>query len=207
MQGEPSVPKPVLQALVLAEHVYQDRATGKMIIAGTFNRLFVHRRDTPADNASMPGQGPGQEPGQQPGQPPAPAPGQPFAQEPGQPPAPPAPRPAEGFHKIDPRSVSRVGSPWAYVSLTEIRGTVPLELRYVDLNDNVIMLRAEFTATSTSPLETKEMIVPLPVLPAPHPGAYALELLSHDEPLGSLRVYVTETPPSPPDQKPAEEKQ
>jgi hypothetical protein len=193
-QGETSVPKPVLQALVLAEHVYQDKATGKMIIAGTFNRLFVHRRDASSDNAPKLGQEPGQQSGQTPGQ----EPGQGPANQPGQ------PQPAEGFHKIDPRSVSRVGSPWAYVSLTEIRGTVPLELRYVDLNDNVIMLRAEFTASSTSPLETKEMIVPLPVLPAPHPGAYALELLSHDEPLGSLRVYVTETPP--PDQKPPEEK-
>jgi hypothetical protein len=179
---------------VLAEHVYQDKATGKMIIAGTFNRLFVHRRDASSDNAPKLGQEPGQQSGQTPGQ----EPGQGPANQPGQ------PQPAEGFHKIDPRSVSRVGSPWAYVSLTEIRGTVPLELRYVDLNDNVIMLRAEFTASSTSPLETKEMIVPLPVLPAPHPGAYALELLSHDEPLGSLRVYVTETPP--PDQKPPEEK-
>ena len=140
------MPKPVLQALVLAEHVYQDKATGKMIIAGTFNRLFVHRRDAPSDNAPKLGQEPGQQSGQTPGQ----EPGQGPASQPGQ------PQPAEGFHKIDPRSVSRVGSPWAYVSLTEIRGTVPLELRYVDLNDNVIMLRAEFVATATNPLETKQ---------------------------------------------------
>jgi hypothetical protein len=186
------VPKPVLQALVLAEHVYQDRTTGKMIIAGTFNRLFIHRRETPPapqQDASVDvGLGiPTENPAQA-----KPVPG--------------GAQPPESFHKLDFRAVSRVGSPWAYVSLTEIRGSVPLELRYVDLRDNIIMLRAEFTAAAGNPLETKEMIVPLPVLPAPHPGTYALELLSNEEPLGSLRVYVTETP-TPPEQKPEEEKE
>lgn len=36
--------KPVLQALVLADHVYEDKATGKKIIAGTFNTLLIRRR-------------------------------------------------------------------------------------------------------------------------------------------------------------------
>lgn len=30
------MPRPVLQAMVLADHVYQDRFTGKYVIAGTF---------------------------------------------------------------------------------------------------------------------------------------------------------------------------
>jgi len=33
------VESPVLQALVLADYVYQDAKTGKKVIAGTFNRL------------------------------------------------------------------------------------------------------------------------------------------------------------------------
>lgn len=32
--------KPVLQAMVLADHVYQDRMTGKFIIAGTFSAII-----------------------------------------------------------------------------------------------------------------------------------------------------------------------
>ena len=32
--------RPVLQALVLADHVYVDARTGKKVIAGTFNRLW-----------------------------------------------------------------------------------------------------------------------------------------------------------------------
>lgn len=30
-------PKPIIQALILADHVYRDQGTGKFIIAGTFN--------------------------------------------------------------------------------------------------------------------------------------------------------------------------
>lgn len=32
--------KPVLQAMVLADHVYQDRNTGKFVIAGTFGTIW-----------------------------------------------------------------------------------------------------------------------------------------------------------------------
>lgn len=38
--------KPVLQSLLLADHVYSDQATGKKIIAGVFNR--VQRMKPPA---------------------------------------------------------------------------------------------------------------------------------------------------------------
>lgn len=41
------MPKPVLQAMVLADNVYQDRMTGKFIIAGTFSRLGITRRQGP----------------------------------------------------------------------------------------------------------------------------------------------------------------
>jgi hypothetical protein len=35
--------KPILQALLLADHVYQDRATGKTVVAGVFDRLWIKR--------------------------------------------------------------------------------------------------------------------------------------------------------------------
>ncbi len=35
------MPRPVLQAMVLADHVYQDRLTGKFVIAGTFSTIFL----------------------------------------------------------------------------------------------------------------------------------------------------------------------
>lgn len=44
--------KPILQALILAEHIYIDKDTGKKVIAGTFNRIWAdkfpneHKRTT-----------------------------------------------------------------------------------------------------------------------------------------------------------------
>ncbi len=37
------VEPPTLQALVLADHIYRDPATGKISILGTFNRLFARK--------------------------------------------------------------------------------------------------------------------------------------------------------------------
>ncbi len=164
--------KPLLQALVLAEHVHQDKRTGNWIIAGTFNRLCVLRRATPQENVLH------------------------AAEE--------AKQPVEGFRKLHQSEIHKVGSPWVYISLTEVYGTIPLELRYVDLSNSMAMLRVEFSARASSPLETVQMGVLLPPLPAPHPGVYALELLSNDELIGSHRVTVVESPMP---EKKAEEEQ
>lgn len=104
---------------------------------------------------------------------------------------------------LQPHEVSRAGSPFAYVSLTEVHGTIPLELRYVDLSDNVVLLRSEFSVRSDSPLETVEVMVQLPPLPTMHPGVFALELLSGTELLGSHRVTAVAVEPPGPEQKPA----
>jgi hypothetical protein len=144
--------KPVLQALVLADHVYKDVFTGKMVIAGAFNQVHFTKR----------------------------APERGTEQPAGQP------------RKLEWHEVARMGSPFAYISLTEIRGTLPIELRYVDLEDNVVMLRMELSVVSKSPLATAEIVVQLPPLPTPHAGVYALELLTENEPLGSLRITAIE---------------
>ena len=151
--------KPMLQALVLADHIYKDAFTGKMVIAGTFNRVLFPGKalretaEQARDNVEQP---------------------------PGQP------------RKLEWHEVARMGSPFAYISLTEIRGTIPIELRYVDLDDNVVMMRVELSVTTRSPLDTAEIVVQLPPLPTPHAGVYALELLTENEPLGSHRVTAVE---------------
>ena len=38
------MPKPVLQAMVIADHVYQDRRSGKFVIAGTFGTIYLATR-------------------------------------------------------------------------------------------------------------------------------------------------------------------
>ncbi|MGQ9573923.1 MAG: hypothetical protein ACUVUC_01270 [Thermoguttaceae bacterium] len=148
------MPKPILQALLLADHVYQDKATGKKVIAGTFNQLNLSKI-------------------------------KPAPQEPPQ---------ASGPRQLSPAEVTRLGSPTVFISLTDVRGPIELELRYVDLADNGVLLRARFPIQSDDPLKTVEAIVPMPPLPAPHPGVYALELVYNEEPLGALRITAVEAP-------------
>jgi len=162
-----NTPKPVLQALLLAEHVYQDRATGKKIIAGTFNRLNFTRRRPPL--------------------PPPPEGDVPFAVPPAAPPAG-LPEARELHNVISP------GSPFAFITLTEVHGTIPLELRYVDLQNNAVLLTPRFQVSCDDPLNTLELTIPIPMLPAPHEGVYALELLHDNEPLGSMRIVAVENP-------------
>ena len=157
------MPKPLLQSLVLADHVYKDQFTGKMIIAGTFNRILFTKptaeNEQPAETGELPG----------------------------------------GARKMAWHEVCKAGSPFVYISLTDVRGEVPLELRYVDLEDNVALMSLEFRVQADSPLDTVESVVQLPPLPSPHAGVYAIELLADNEPLGSHRVTAVEMPS--PDQK------
>jgi hypothetical protein len=164
MQEPMNTPKPVLQALLLAEHVYQDRATGKKIIAGTFNRLNFSKRRPPPPALPLPGSPP---------------------PEGDVPPAAP-PEGTELHNVISP------GSPFAFITLTDVHGTIPLELRYVDLANNVVLLTTRFQVSCDDPLNTLELTVPIPMLPAPHEGVYALELLHSDEPLGTMRIVAVE---------------
>jgi hypothetical protein len=89
------------------------------------------------------------------------------------------------------------GSPWAYISLTELRGETRCELRYVDLQDNTTLFNMIFVVPSDDPLKTHEISLPLPSLPLPvnapdgeRQRSCALELLCNDELVGSHRVSV-----------------
>lgn len=143
--------KPVLQSLLLADKIYEDKATGKKVVAGIFNRLLLipgvkaQRMTDDAGNESV--RVPG---GMQP------------------------------------------GSPSAYVSITDFQGAASFLLRYVDLSDSKILLQTGLQISCTNPLETIEVVLPMPVLPTPHKGVYALELLCEDEPIGSVRIVVDE---------------
>lgn len=84
----------------------------------------------------------------------------------------------------------RSGSPTAYLNLTDVHGEVGLVLRYADLTDNSILLEVEIRVNCEDPLQSIELAIPLPELPIPHPGVYAIELLYGNEWLGSHRVRV-----------------
>ena len=89
------------------------------------------------------------------------------------------------------------GSPYAYLCLNNVRGDTKLTLRYVDLADNSQLFEGEIRVSAQTPLDTVEAILPLPRLPVPHPGMFALELLCGDEPVGLRRITVEELPTKP----------
>jgi hypothetical protein len=253
------MPKPILQSLILADHVYEDKLTGKRIIAGIFNRIIrgvkVYR-DVPApapppaasSSVQFSSPPPPVPPAQQP---PAPQPPNPVTAEdpliiqPGQavpepaqtpispgpapagttPPAesaahvpahapqttphpevpaaprPPSPQlpppsftppplqPGQRMLEIPPTGLQS-GSPFAYMSLTEVRGVTPLVLQLVSLDDDTQLFRSDLRVDCSNPLYTIELTVPLPPIAPPKAGIYALEVLYNHEILGSLRIVV-----------------
>ncbi len=124
--------KPVLQALILADHIYQDAGSGKKILAGTFNRLRVEKVPCHLEAVT-----------------------------------------------------------WAYICLTEVRGEIQLDLRYVDLKDHKVLLHLEgLKLKHDNPLGNVELVLPIPRFPIPHEGVYAFEVYCADELLGSHRIEV-----------------
>ena len=82
------------------------------------------------------------------------------------------------------------GSPFAYISLTDVRGNQSFALRYVELNSESVMFRCDFDINWDDPLMSVDLAIPLPRLPIGKTGVFALELLWNDEPLGTFRVQV-----------------
>jgi uncharacterized protein DUF6941 len=152
-QGYPV--KPLLQALLLADHVYTDRVTGKNIVVGIFHRIFI-RAQPPQGTEANTGE--------------------------------------LQVIRVGPQG-HQAGSPFCYISLTEVRGEQTFRLRFVDLSDETALMEGQFTVTSPGPLATIEAIVALPMLPVNKVGTFALELLLGDEPLGAHRINVEEEKP------------
>lgn len=141
--------KPILQALLLADRIYQDK-TGKHIIAGTFNKLMFTKGGAKPKIVEIDGE----------------------------------------EKQLIPGGM-QAGSPYAYISLTDIRGKVKFLLRYVSLKDNQPLFQTAFSIQCPDPVQTVEVVLPMPTLPH-QAGVHALELLCGDEPLGSHRVIVEE---------------
>lgn len=167
---------PVLQALLVADQIYQDQATGKFVICGIFGTIFfIPHENQSAEGASPNPQGGGSDGGSQ-------APSEQHGQQ------------SPGQQQMPLNRFLRAGSPSAYVSLTEINGQRSFELRYVDLNQNNVLFTFEFKVDCRNPLETVQLTLPLPVLPVPHEGVFALELLCEGELLGSHRILTKRQP-------------
>ncbi len=139
--------KPVLQALVVADHVYEDRTTHKKIIAGTFN-TFGFSTKPPIREIKQP----------------------------------------SGEKRQVLLGGMRSGSPFAYVSLTDICDGMVLRIQFVDLTRNQVLFATEATIAKVDRLATVELVFPLPELPIRQAGIYALEVVCEDDILGSYRI-------------------
>lgn len=180
------MPKPVLQALVLADHIYQDKITGKKIIAGTFNRVCFTRMKRPPEQPDVESEF---------GQRPSPFQSTSETAMPASASLPPSSSspPPSGARRMTAADVQKAGSPYAFISLTDVHGQTPLEMRYRDLSNEAILFGISFQVASEDPLDTVEAVVPVPPLPTPHAGVFALELLAENELIGALRITAIDT--------------
>lgn len=146
--------KPTLQAIIVADHVYSDRVTGKQVVAGIFHNINIVPRVVKEVN---------EETGES--------------------------------HVMVPQGGYRAGSPFAYLSLTDVVGAQEFVLRYVNLSDEQVLFQYVIRGESKDRLAPVEIVVPLPMLPADKPGNFALELLWKGEPLGAYRINVARVAP------------
>ncbi len=142
--------RPVLQAILLAERVYEDKS-GKKIIAGTFNRLFINRKGKiPEDH------------------------------------------PTDSTKKLL-KGGGDIGSPYVYVSLTDLVPEVEITLKVINVSKNEVVLEwGPVKVICPDRLATVELVLPLPppTMYMTEAGTYSLDLIWKDELLGSHRVTV-----------------
>jgi hypothetical protein len=164
------MPKPVLQAMVLAEHVYRDGDTGKFLIIGTMGKISAGEqiqathsdegiqltKDVAHDEKTG---------GEQ--------------------------------DKVPMSDLVQAGSPHLYLALTGVHGTLALQLHLVDLDDDgKVLLNGEVPDISASdPLTIVEFSVPMP---APRfwmtkTGTYSIDVLYDGELLGTWPIRLEES--------------
>jgi hypothetical protein len=140
--------KPVLQALVLADRVYQD-VTGKKVIAGTFSGFRFSNK--------------------------------PAAEE--------IVRP-DGTKQRVLMGGTSAGSPYAYISLTDVCDGTTVQIQFINLSKNIVLFGRDIPLPNTNRLRNSELVLPLPVLPISEAGVYALQVICEGEILGSWRVVA-----------------
>ena len=193
---------PILQSLLLADHVYRDQTTGKHIICGVFSTIFFTPNPPPGGpgvepggNSNSGGDGHGASGGAAAGGMLERSDDPKSRNEPGE-------FGHAGQRQQPIQSLVQAGSPYVYFSVTEVRGRKTFEVRYVDLHENRPLFQTQVPVDCDDPLKTIEISLPLPRLPltAWEERSYALEVVCEGQLLGSHRVLARinpgATPPS-----------
>ena len=145
--------KPVLQALVLAERIYEDALSHKKIIAGTFNEVLLQRFETREVEQ------------------------------------------ADGTKQHEIPMVpggSDMGSPMAYISLTDVINGSKISLQMVNMTKNEVLFNIDVQIQVHDRLATVEIVVPLPPIRmfVNAAGTFSLDVVCLGELLGSHRILV-----------------
>jgi hypothetical protein len=82
------------------------------------------------------------------------------------------------------------GSPYAYVSLTDVCDSTLLKLQFVSLRKNKVLFEKEITIQCQDRLATVEIVLALPHFNVPEAGMYAFEIVCEGEIIGSSRIKV-----------------
>lgn len=80
---------------------------------------------------------------------------------------------------------------WAYILLADVDRKVVLQLRFVHLKDNQILMQSSpITIESKDPLMPLDIAIEIPGFPLPEAGIYAFECWASDDMIGSVRLQV-----------------
>ncbi len=82
---------------------------------------------------------------------------------------------------------------YAYVSMTECTGLLPLQFRLIELATNEVLVELDLQADAgIDPLNTKEFVFSMKKLPFPRPGHYGIGVFWNNEQLGMLRLQLVD---------------
>ena len=79
----------------------------------------------------------------------------------------------------------------AFILLVEVVNETWLQLRFVNLENNEILMECNpFRIASDDPLRAQDLVIQLPKFPLPRAGIYSLECWADGTMIGSVRLQV-----------------
>ena len=101
------------------------------------------------------------------------------------------------FSKIFSREFPSVTSfsAFAFILLVDVIGEFVLQLRFVSLHDNQILMESNpMRIQSNDPLTPLDIVVQIPPFPLPRAGIYSFECWTDETMIGSVRIQVAKLP-------------
>jgi hypothetical protein len=84
---------------------------------------------------------------------------------------------------------------FVFILLVDVVGEVVLQLRFVSLDDNQILMESKpIKIKSKDPLTPLDIVVQIPPFPLPRAGIYSFECWTDGTMIGSVRLQVVKAP-------------